>query len=54
MTNFCVSIRELFYKLFSSFWFELSVESGFFSEEKERQRTTNELLLFIENDNSFV
>ena len=43
MTNFCVSIRELFYKLFSSFWFELSVESGFFSEEKERQRTTNEL-----------
>ena len=50
MTNF--SIRELFYYFFSSFWFELSVESGFFSE-KERQRTTNELL-FIENDNSFV
>lgn len=42
-----------FYFFSTSFGLSWAFESGFFSEQKERQRTTNELL-FIENDNSFV
>ena len=42
-----------FYFFSTSFGLSWAFESGFFSEQKERQRTTNELL-FIENDNSLV